>query len=418
MSIFSTMYIGMSGMRANEGAIGTIGNNIANSNTIGFKGSRAVFADLLSQTVLGSAGMSQAGQGVSVAGIQRLVTQGALLGTGVSTDLAINGQGFFITKDASGQQFYSRNGQFQVDNDGYLTTIDNLRLQGYAADDSGVLAARLSGLQINDVSSPPKATTEVDLAMNLDATEAPPINPFDPSDPGAADSSNYTTQMTVYDSLGNPHQVDIYFFKNGENEWSWSAVVAAEDLGGTPGDPPIEIGSGTLGFGPDGQLLDDTPQTVSVSFPGANSQDIDFNFAGTTQYGSPNSLNSADQNGFSVGTLSFVDIDDSGQITGTFTNGREVLLGQLALARFDAPELLNAVGDNRFTETLSSGQPAIGTPGTGARGSIYAGTLEQSNVDLTNEFTQLIVAQRGFQASSRTVTTADEMMLQVLNLKQ
>ncbi|PKN54361.1 MAG: flagellar hook protein FlgE [Deltaproteobacteria bacterium HGW-Deltaproteobacteria-14] len=415
MSIFSTMYIGMSGMRANEGAIGTIGDNIANSNTIGFKGSRAVFADLLSQTVLGSAGMSQAGQGVSVAGVQRLVTQGALLGTGVSTDLAINGQGYFIVNDASGQQFYSRNGQFQVDNEGYLTTVDNLRLQGYAADDNGVLAARLSGLQINDVQSPPRATTEVNFSINLDSESEAPTSFISPDDP---DSYNYTSQMTVYDSLGNAHQVDVYYAKTGDNEWIWSAVVAAEELGGDPADPPIEVGSGPLSFDGDGNLVNHTPEEIALSFPGANSQTIDFNFEGTTQLGAPNSLNSADQDGFGVGTLSFVDVDETGQIHGTFTNGREVLLGQLALARFDAPELLNAVGGNRFTETLSSGQPAIGTAGTGARGTIFAGTLEQSNVDLTNEFTQLIVAQRGFQASSRTVTTADEMMLQVLNLKQ
>lgn len=418
MSIFSSMYIGMSGMRANEGAIGTIGDNIANVNTVGFKGSRTVFADLLSQSVLGSAGMSQQGQGVSVAAVQRLVTQGALLGTGVSTDLAISGQGYFILHDASGQQSYSRNGQFQVDNEGYLTTVDNLRLQGYPADENGVLAARLGGLQINKVTSPPQATTTVDFDLNLDAGAAQPTNVFDPSDPAQADSSNYTSQMTVYDSLGNAHQVDLYFSSDGNGTWTWSAVVAAEELGGDPTDPPVEIGTGSLGFDTDGNLLDDTPQTISVTFPGATSQDIDFSFTGTTQFGSPSSLNAADQNGFGVGTLSFIDVDDVGQIHGTFTNGREILLGQLAIARFDAPELLNAIGDNRFTETLSSGQPAIGTPGTGARGTIFAGTLEQSNVDLTNEFVQLIVAQRGFQASSRTVTTADEMLMQVVNLKQ
>jgi len=417
MSIYSSMYIGMSGMRANEGAIGTIGDNIANVNTVGFKGSRAVFADMLSQNLLGSAGMSQAGQGVSVAAIQRLVTQGALLGTGVSTDFAISGEGYFIVDDPSGERFYTRNGQFQVDNEGYLTTVDNLKLQGYPADENGVLAATLGGIQINQVSSPPRATTTLAYDLNLDANAELPSEGFDPGAPENG-GYNYTTSTTVYDSLGNAHQVDFYYVTDEAGTWSWTAVISGEDAGGDPGDPPVEVGSGTLSFDSDGTLLDDTPTTISLSFPNANSQDIDIDFSGSTQYGDPSSTNSVDQDGFAAGTLSFVDVDETGQVFGTFDNGREVLLGQLALARFDAPGLLNGVGDNRFAETIDSGQPAIGTPGTGARGEIYAGTLEQSNVDLTNEFTQLIVAQRGFQASSRTVTTADEMLLQVVNLKQ
>jgi len=418
MSIFSTMYIGMSGMRANEGAIGTIGNNIANVNTIGFKGSRAVFADLLSQTVLGSAGMSQAGQGVSVASIQRMMSQGSLLGTGAATDLAVSGNGYFIVDDPSGQRSYTRNGQFLVDQQGYLTTVDNLRLQGYAADANGVLGARLGGLQINHITSPPKPTATVSLGLNLDAGATTPTVPFDPATPDAANSSNYTTPMTVYDSLGNAHQVDIYFSTNQDGTWNWSAVVPGADITGNAGDPPVEIASGVLTFDTDGNLVSTPDPAASVSFAGATTQDITFDFTTSTSYGAASALNTADQDGFGVGTLSFVDIDEAGQITGTFTNGRELLLGQLALARFEAPDQLNAIGQNRFTETLSSGQPAIGTPGTGARGDIFAGTLEQSNVDLTNEFTQLIVAQRGFQASSKTVTTADEMLLQVVNLKQ
>lgn len=427
MSIFSSLYIGMSGMRSNEGAIGVIGNNIANLNTVGYKGSRAVFADVLSQTVLGSAGMSQQGQGVGLASVQRVVTQGALLGTGVSTDLAISGDGYFVVDDAAGNRFFTRNGQLQLDADGFLNNVEGFRIQGYPADANGVLGTRLGPLDIGNRTSPPQATNGIAMVVNLDSgAPIQDVGAFDPDNPGA--ESSFSQSVTVYDSLGTAQQVDVYFTRTAEGEWTWNAVVDDGQLqGGIEGTNTI-IASGTLSFDTDGKLLDETQNQSNVTFAGATSQDLLFDFGdeisnggngdGSSGYDGQSTASFVDQDGFGVGSLAFVEIDQEGLISGTFTNGRELVLGQLAVARFEAPGQLNAVGQNRFTATHLSGEPAIGAAGSGGRGTVFSGTLEQSNVDLTNEFTQLIVAQRGFQAASRTITTADEMLIEVVNLKR
>ena len=430
MSIYSSMYVGMSGMRANEGAIGVIGDNIANVNTIGFKGSRAVFADVLSQTVLGSAGLTQAGQGVALAGIQRMVSQGALLGTGNSADMAVAGDGYFMVADPGSQQrFYTRNGQFSVDSQGYLQTVNGLRLLGYPADASGNIAARLGELQIDEVHSPPVPTTSVDLTMNLNANDDVIASGFDPTN--LTGSSNFTTSVTVYDSLGNAHEVELYFTHTAPGEWSWNALVNDSELDG--GDPAATtqtvMSSGTLSFNDDGVLDLESPSISPVTFDGAASQEVVFDFGnaistdsgdggGTTQFASQSAVSDIDSNGYAAGELSAFEVGDDGIITGRFTNGQLLSLGQLALANFSAPDKLEALGGNLFAESQLSGQPAVGAPGSGGRGTIYGGTLEQSTVDLTQEFTQLILAQRGFQASSRTVTTADEMLAEVVNLKR
>lgn len=427
MSIFSSFYIGMSGMRTNEGAIGVIGNNIANLNTIGFKASRAVFEDLLSQNIIGTAGVSQQGLGAAVAAVQRLVTQGAILGTGITTDLAVSGDGYFIVEDPATQgSFYTRNGQFQVDKEGFITTVEGLRLQGFPANAQGNLQGALGNLQVVNATSPPVATTEVDLIMNLDATEPvvdPVANPFDPANPTDASNSGRTT-MTVFDSLGVAHQLDVFFFNDGGGNWHWQAYAPDSDVNGGTATTPVLVGEGTLTFDTNGDLTGQTVTNGAVTFFGATPQDIAWDFGdpatgvATTQTAAATAPLSQDQNGFGSGVLSFIEIESDGSINGTFTNGQERLLGQVALARFDAPAELRALGQNLFSETFASGQPAVGAPQTGGRGDLMPGSLEQSNVDLTNEFTSLILAQRGFQASSRTITTADEMLQEAVNLKR
>lgn len=424
MSIFSSLYIGMSGMRTHESAIGVIGNNIANVNTIGFKGSRAVFADLLSANVLGTAGPSQAGQGAALAAVQRVVTQGAFLGTNITTDLAISGDGYFIADNAAGDRVYTRNGQLQIDRDGFLTTIDNLRLQGYAANADGTFATGLSGLDVGDATAPPSPTGAIAMVANLDRGAA--IQTFDPADPAA--TSSHTTTVTVYDSLGKAHQLDVYFTQTAPGQWTWTAMAPQGDLDGTTDTTPTVVASGSLTFDADGLLVSEAQTTSTVTFAGANPQDLLFDFGeelstggdgtGSTSYAAPSAISFVDQDGFGVGNLSFVEIGVDGVITGTFSNGQERPLAQLALARFGSPYELHAIGGNNFTQTLASGEPAIGSAGTGGRGEILSGALEQSNVDLTNEFTELILAQRGFQASSRIITTADEMLIEVVNLKR
>lgn len=424
MSIFSSLYIGMSGMRTHESAIGVIGNNIANLNTIGYKSSRAVFADMLSHTVLGTAGQSQTGQGAALAAVQRMVGQGALLGTNVTTDLAINGEGYFVATDPAGGRYYTRNGQLQLDNDGYLTTIDNLKLQGYAANPDGTFATALSGLRVGETTSPPRATDGIAMVANLDREAE--FQVFDVTD--AANTSSHSTTVTVYDSLGAGHQLEVYFSQTASGQWEWNAVGTQNDLDGSGDQTPVVVASGSLTFDADGKLVTETQGLSNVTFANANPQDLLFDFgeelsnggdgSGSTSFASPSAVSYVDQNGFATGTLSFVEIGTDGTISGTFTNGQERPLAKLALAKFGSPQALNAIGGNLFTETMASGQPAIGEAGTGGRGDILSGSLEQSNVDLTNEFTSLILAQRGFQASSRTITTADEMLLETVNLKR
>ncbi|MCC6620525.1 MAG: flagellar hook protein FlgE [Deltaproteobacteria bacterium] len=422
MSIFSSLYIGMSGMRSHEGAIGVIGNNIANLNTIGFKASRAVFADMLSQSVLGTAGMSQQGLGAAVAAVQRLVGQGALLGTNVTTDIAINGDGLFIVENPTGERLYTRNGQFQVDQEGYLTTVEGFRMQGYPADGTGAIATSLGALRIGDATAPPQATTSVEMTVNLDAG-APITGPFDPNDP--AGTSSFSTTVTVYDSRGTAHSLEVYFSQTATGQWEWNAVAPLGELDGSTDTTPTIVASGTMTFGTDGTLASSTQTQTTVTFFGADQQDLVFDFGapgaageGSTSFGSASALSFVEQDGFGPGTLAFIEIEQDGDVMGTFSNGQERVLGQVALARFQAPAELNALGQNLFSETIGSGEPAIGQPGTGGRGALHAGSLEQSNVDLTNEFTQLILAQRGFQAASRTITTADEMLVETVNLKR
>lgn len=424
MSIFSSLYIGMSGMRSNERAIGVIGNNIANLNTVGYKASRAVFADLLSANVLGSAGVSQAGRGSGLAAVQRLVSQGALLGTGLTTDLAISGDGFFVADDAAGGRVYTRNGQLQIDQDGFLTTIDNLRIQGYPATGDDTFATSLSGLRVGESTSPPRATGAIAMVANLDRNA--PVQTFDVAD--AANTASHSTTVTVYDSLGAAHQLEVYFSQTASGEWTWNAVAPQGELDGSDATDPVVVASGTLSFDSDGRLVSEAQTLSSVTFAGASAQDLRFDFGeelsaggdgtGSTSFASPSAVSFVDQDGFGVGTLAYVEIGTDGVVSGTFSNGQSRALGQLALARFASPHALDGVGGNNFAETLASGEPAIGAPGTAGRGEILAGSLEQSNVDLTNEFTSLILAQRGFQASSRTITTADEMLLEAVNLKR
>lgn len=416
MSLTSSLYIGMSGMRTNEGAIGVIGNNIANINTIGFKGSRAVFADLLSKSILGTAGASQAGQGAGLAAVQRLVTQGALLGTNITTDLAVQGDGYFIVNNPQGERLFTRNGQLQVDTEGFLTTIEGFRLQGYPASATGTLSAGIGDLQVGRITSPPTATTEVDLVANLGRDEEIIAGGFDITDPAA--TSNHVGTITVYDSLGEDHQLEVYYTQTSPGEWTWNAVTTEDATQGNGSTALTVVASGTLSFDSDGNLVPAGPTIANVQFFGATAQDIEFSFDGSTSYATASANISAAQDGHGVGFLSFLEIGTDGTITGTFSNGREQVMGQLALARFQAPHALNAVGGNLFAQTQLAGQPAIGAAGSGGRGDILSGALEQSNVDLTNEFTSLILAQRGFQAASRTITTADEMLAEVVNLKR
>jgi flagellar hook protein FlgE len=411
VSIFSSLYIGMTGLRVNEQGLTVVGDNIANMNTVGFKASRTSFADVLNQTIIGSGGFSQQGQGSAVQAIQRVHTQGGLLQTGVSTDMAVGGNGFFVVRgEAQGGegQFYTRNGQFRIGSEGFLETLGGLKVQGYPGQVDGTLGTSLDNLQVGLQKSQPIATTLATLRLNLD-----------PNTDAAADPPHFSTSFTVFDSLGNPHDVDLEFTKQSDNTWTFIATIdPSESDGGTPGGEPVEIGAGTLAFDTTGQLdtgISDFGE-LNPSFVGASAQTVAMDFTGSTGVNQASTIEFVDQNGQAPGDLAFFTVEPDGTIRGSFSNGDTRALGQLAIALFQANDKLDAIGGNLYRQGTETDEPAIGVANSGGRGQIFAGALEQSNVDLTNEFTQMITTQRGFQASSRTVSTANTLLGELVNL--
>jgi flagellar hook protein FlgE len=430
MAVVSSLYIGASGLTAHGDAIAVVGDNIANANTVGFKRSRANFSDILASSV-GSG--SEAGIGSQLDNIQRMLTQGSVLGTGAATDLAINGDGFFVVKGSSGKfngQFFSRAGQFTVDKGGYVVNADGLRLQGYGADSSGNILKSVGDLSIPTQNMPPIATTVANVVGNLDAETVEPTLPWSATDPN--NTSNFSTSVVVYDSLGESHNVTVYFRKEagttpGQAAWSWHATMdGGEATGGTAGTP-IEAATGTLEFDSQGRLVTESTTSSAFNFNNATQgQAIEFDFGdplptgtgmlGLTGYGDASQVSEIRQDGSASGALSNINIGKDGTIMGIFTNGQNRSIGQVVLADFQAAEELQAIGDNLLAQTFDSGEPAIGAASSGGRGGLTAGALEKSNVDLTKEFVDMISFQRGFQANSKTISTADTMLQEVMNL--
>jgi flagellar hook protein FlgE len=431
MSVLRSMNTAASGLRAHQEALGVVGDNIANVNTVGFKRQRANFQDMLGRSVANPSAQPQAGAGSRVASIQEMWTQGALLTTESPTDLALNGNGFFIAEGNVGGiqgSYYTRAGQFSIDQTGYLVTQDGLRLQGYTADTTGTIGATLGDLQVDAQNLPAVATTQVDLGAQLDAEAVTPAA-FDPTDPDT--TSNHSASVTVYDSLGAPHELTIYYRHQGGGSWEWHALVdGGEVTGGTPG-VPFEGASGTLTFTTDGFLDTETAAAASFDFVNATpGQAITFDFgdaittdggtgrAGSTQYASPSTNNAIQQDGFGAGSVAALQIDQSGTINGIFTNGQRRALGRVAVADFASEDGLERAGQGFWVETTASGEPLVGEASTGGRGSIVSGALEGSNVDLGREFVDLIAFQRGFSANGRIVTTADEVYAELVALKR
>jgi flagellar hook protein FlgE len=435
------MYSGVSGLRAEGEALGVVGDNIANVNTVGFKGQRAIFQDVLGHSILAGTSSALPGSGVRVGSIQQMFTQGSITNTGVNTDIALNGDGFFVvngTVNGVGGNFYTRAGQMNIDHDGYLVNPQGLDVQGYAAQADGTLQASLTSLRVPTSALAPKATGTMTITANLDASldrapvfdpaAVPPAPAWDPQNPGAT-SNAPPTSMTVYDSLGNAHAVDVYFRKTAANTYEYHAVTKGADVGAATAN--AEIGAGTLTFTTDGALQSVTTTTpISASFVGATgAQAIAFDFGstiagggtgldGTTGFSSPTSVSAQSQDGYSSGDFSGVAIDGTGLVQGLYTNGQKIAIGQLAVAKFRSNEGLGRAGQNLWIETRESGTAAMGGAGSGGRGAVSAGALESSNVDLAEEFVGLIQHQRSFSANSKTITTADEMLQELINIKR
>jgi len=427
MSILNAMYAGVSGLDAEGEALGVIGNNVANSNTVGFKQSRAVF-----ENVMGSAigDPNAIGAGVRMDRAQQIFAQGSMLNTGQATDLAISGDGFFVVHgnvDGETGDFYTRAGQTSLDKNGTLVNPDGLALQGYKMLPSGQLSSQIGSLTLQTAALSPKPTTALNVTANLDANATPPATPWDPQNP--ATTSNFSTTLTAYDSLGNSHQLSVYFENTGTNSWNYHEVAnGGEVQGGTAGQN-VEFGSGTMTFNSNGALQAVTPTGGSVTFNGAQAQTIGLNLGtpiagggtgldGATQFGNPSVVSSQGQDGYGSGDLSGVKIGQDGTVSGVYTNGQTVAVGQLAVAKFASNDNLAQAGNNVWAATQGSGDPAIGAAGGGGRGAIVTGSLEQSNVDIAAQFVDLIAHQRSFQASSKTITTADQMLQDLMQLKQ
>ena len=578
MGILSSLFAGVSGLNANGTALSVIGNNIANMSTVGFKGSKATFADLISSSISGGSGAVQTGIGVALTSVQGNFSQGSLATSSNVLDLAIDGNGFFVVEDAQGGTFYSRAGLFRLDRNNNVVDPSGFKLQGFLADTTGTITGTIGDIALPSTTASPRATTIALVAANLNSattqtgvrgsvvasaasvtTTAAGANSFtidlngdgvqtvtvangltgaalataiqnavralvpnDPfkaaaysgftasvnpsniftftsgitgttynsttgtgtvvvaanggdtlaadlnmttgtsttgtdfllSDPSA--SSNFSTSMTVFDSLGNSHLLTTYFTRTGQNTWNYNVVANAADVVTANYDSSnidaslgiVKVGSGTLTFGTNGTLDRESPVTrydtgTAAGTTGATPGElqIDFNGAtqdqlivmnygtsvttdggsgldGTTQFGSTSALVQQTQDGFAAGSLQAFSVDSNGTISGRFSNGQLRALAQVVLARFPDPIGLTRTGKNTFAQSGNSGQPVTGTPDSAGLGRVLSNSLELSNVDLGESFIDMIAAQRGFQANSRVITTSDEILQELVNLKR
>ncbi len=417
MSLYSAMYTSVTGLTTSSQDLGVVSDNIANANTIGFKGSRASFQDILGMNY-GPRG--QGGLGARLQAIQKILTQGALTSTGLATDLALQGPGFFMVEAPDGTAAYTRAGQFTVDEQGDLVNLEGLKVQGYGADPiTGQVSGTLGSLQVGNASTPPNATTEIIARGNLEASAPNQINtPYDPND---SDSYEHSISTVVYDSLGNAIEAQIHFVQNGTpDDWTFHVVTDGGNLnGGTPG-VLTEVGQGDLTFDTTGAVTAQSATTFSFDFStgGTAPQDIDIDLSDITANANTSATSFISQDGYTAGELANIQIDNEGNIVGAFTNGESRTLGQVAIADFAGADKLERLGGNMFRETRDSGPPVVGAAGTGGRGTLVAGALELSNVDLAGEFVRMIVAQRGFQANGKAITTADTLLGELMQLKR
>jgi flagellar hook protein FlgE len=485
MGISSALYSGVSGLNTNGQAMSVIGNNLANTNTLGFKGSRTIFADLLSGSINGSGGQSQVGRGVGMSKVDQIFSQGTFESTESNLDVAIEGSGFFILKEPGDETaYYSRAGSFRFDQNGYLVNPEGLRVLGKAFDVNGILGAGdASDIQVESSGLVAgNATTSLQLTTNLDSTEnVPSVTPFNYADP---DTYNYSSSVQVFDTLGNPQLITTYFTKTADNTWNASWSAEADDGSGTimsgtfatplvfspdgiltnPANPGADrtesinasgagtaLAAGTNATLPDtsvvvlptaglttlpaGTTIGGVPLPTDVTVANLPDGSVYLQPAGTldwhngttptnivitfdtTQFNSESVVISQNQNGSGAGNLTGVAIDPSGVVVASYSNGVQTKIAQLVLGRFVNPGGLALAGSNLYTATTTSGAARTGLPGP-ELGNIFTNSLEQSNVDMGAEFVRMITVQRGFQANSKIITTVDELLGELINLKR
>ena len=407
--MIGSLYTGISGLNANSWAMSAIGDNIANVNTTAYKSSRPTFTNILNQSLAGYTG-NEVGKGVTVQGLDASWSQGSVENTANATDLAINGKGFFIVSDG-GQEFYTRAGEFHFDKDGQLVNMEGLVVQGWDVSTGGIVGGATDDVVVPMGGTvPAQSTGEFTANINLDAT--------------AVDGETFSTSFIVYDSLGNDIPLTVTFTKTANpNEWTWASSVPASTGALGAG------ATGTLTFNPDGSLSAggaDPSMTVNWSTGAITPQTITWDLyddtsasnGSVTQHAVSSITSYTSQNGYSAGTLQSITINEEGQISGTYSNGQISNLYQIAIADFPSYAGLTKLGGNLFGASLDSGQVLRGVPGEGSMGSLSTNSLEMSNVDLATEFVRLITTQRAFQANSRVITTSDEILNELINIKR
>src|SRR5574340_52371 len=422
--MFTSFSSALSALNAQATAVDVVGNNLANVNTPGYKTSTFYFRDLVSQSMRIGGGETQVGMGTGQPITIRQFAQGAIQSSGGPLDAAIQGDGFFIVRNPQGNTLYTRAGSFKLDSAGYLISATGEKVQGWTAMDPTTGGVNTSG-PIADVVLPkgnlqaPKASTAFNLNLNLDAR----VNP------GAG--SSFSTPVEVFDSLGGAHVLTVTFEKTGPNAWQYSVSMPGSEIsGGTAGSPySLPGATGTLTCGSDGRLTDPaagSPITVDITGLNSGASDMQLTWdlytsasvGRMTQFGQPSAVSSNQQNGTPAAQLVRVELGDGGRILAQYSNGAQVMVGQLALANVVNPEALLSVGNNAFQLSARTGTPVVGTPGTGGRGEIVGASLEYATVDIAREFTNLIMLQRGYQANSRVITTVDQLSEETSNLKR
>ncbi|HNA29064.1 MAG TPA: flagellar hook protein FlgE [Thiobacillaceae bacterium] len=410
---------GLSGLSGASSYLDAIGNNIANTSTVGFKTGVTQFADVYATSLYGS-GSLQIGIGTKVADVVQQFTQGNISVTNNPLDLAISGEGFFrMSKD--GVISYTRDGQFHLDKDGYIVNSATQRLTGFLADSSGnIIGGAPSDLLISLAPSPPKVTESASLVANLNSSDAAIAGAIDPTD---TDTYNWSTSFTIFDEAGNDHGFVLYFQKTASNSWDVDAYVNGTQV---DMDPGTASNTGTIDFTTGGlvnQINGAAGAAVAVTVPsatlgtGAATMTFNLDLTDFTQYGTSSGVSTLTQDGYTSGRIASVSVDKEGLILGSYTNGQTQTLGQVVTYSFRNPQGLQAIGNNQYYETSDSGQPVSGTPGSGVLGNLQSGAVEESNVDLTAELVNLIVAQRMYQANAQTIKTQDQILQTLVNLR-
>ncbi|WP_028389054.1 flagellar hook protein FlgE [Legionella fairfieldensis] len=430
---------GLSGLQAASSDLNVVGNNIANSATTGFKSSRALFADVYANSFSGSG--NAIGSGVNMISVQQSFAQGDISFTNNSLDLAINGAGFFVVNN-NGSPAYTRAGAFNIDNNGFVVNSLGQRLTGLLADANGTISTVSGDLQINTANIVPRATTAITTGTNLYANSTPPSIAWNGGATPATTSYNNVTSSTIYDSLGNSHVLSMYFIRadatatagdpnasspiNTTNQWYVAFQVDNQNVpanaGATNSDNLFRVN-----FNADGTFstvadVTNTPLPanlipLSINLNnGSNPLNFTVDLSNSTQFGSPFAVQSTSQNGFTTGVLNGFQVDASGILSGRYSNGQTLNMGQIQLANFGNVNGLQPVGNTSWTETFASGQAILGTPGNSSLGALQAGALENSNVNLTGELVDLISAQRNFQANAQTIRAEDTITQTIINL--